>query len=573
MNTHRSHSDLNPDASQAGSGIAIVGMSCILPGADSLTQYWENILNCRVAITQIPPERFDSQKYFSRKRRDRDCIYSKWGGFLNPVQFNPVEFGIPPSSLPYIDAMQLLALRIVRDALNDSGYAGGDFANDNTAVVVAASGGFGELGQAYVFRSLLPLLNLDERRASWPPESGTVIPPWTSQSFPGLLVNLTAGRVANRFDLGGPNYVVDAACASSLAALRMAMYELESGATKMVIVASTDTNQSPFAYLCFSRVQALSPSGRCCPFDESADGTVISEGAAALVLKRLEDAVRDGNRIYAVVKGVGASSDGRAKGLTTPDSRGQRVALERAYSRAEVAPCSIRLIEAHGTSTVLGDLAEAAALIGFFESRSAAPASIAVGSVKGNIGHSKAVAGLAGLIKTALALYHRILPPTVSLSKPITSFTQTVPIYLNTVPQSWERSSRETPLRAGVSAFGFGGTNFHAVLEEYSGVNPVISLSPVRRTPSNRADAWTIRSGRVVREAESGIEVLSQAPGQISLPPPISRLKPEYHVAPESSSASIRAHFDSMRTALDIHRRVMLTSPLLKRPESKSSKS
>ena len=192
------------------------------------------------------------------------------------------------------------------------------------------------------------------------------MPEWTEDSFPGFLLNVTAGRIANRLDLGGANYTVDAACGSSLAALNLAVRELRTSAADMVVLGGVDTVQNPFTYLAFSKTQAFSPRGRCRPFDAGADGIVISEGVAAVILKRLADAERDGDRIYAVIQGVGSSSDGRCRGLTAPSFEGQVRALERAYAEAGIDPATVGYIEAHGTGTAVGDVVEIEALTRLF---------------------------------------------------------------------------------------------------------------------------------------------------------------------------------------------------------------
>ena len=239
------------------------------------------------------------------------------------------------------------------------------------------------------------------------------LPEWTEDSFAGILTNVSAGRVANRFDLGGSNYTVDAACASSLAAVSLALKELEGHTSDMVIVGGMDTMQNPFTYLCFSKTHALSPRGRCRTFDESADGIAISEGIAIMVFKRLADAERDGDRIYAVIKAAGSSSDGKDRGLTAPRPAGQAKALRRAYAKAGISPATVGLVEAHGTGTVAGDGAEVQALTDVFSEAEASRQGCAIGSVKSMIGHTKCSAGAAGLMKAALALHHKVLPPTL----------------------------------------------------------------------------------------------------------------------------------------------------------------
>jgi acyl transferase domain-containing protein/NAD(P)H-dependent flavin oxidoreductase YrpB (nitropropane dioxygenase family)/NAD(P)-dependent dehydrogenase (short-subunit alcohol dehydrogenase family) len=445
--------------------VAIVGMACLFPKAPNLQTYWENILNKVDVITEVPKDRWDWQRYFDADPKTPDKIYSKWGGFLDDVPFDPMLYGMPPSSLSSIEPLQLLTLEVVHAALQDAGYLNRPFPRQRTAVILGVGGGIADLGQQYALRAGLPMFF---ENAS--PEVLSRLPEWTEDSFAGILLNVTAGRVANRFDLGGVNYTVDAACASSLAAVYLATRELEAGTSDMVLVGGGDTVQNPFGYLCFSKTHAFSPRGRCRTFDESADGMVISEGIAVLVLKRMADAERDGDRIYAVIKSVAGSSDGRDKGLTAPRPEGQALALQRAYAKAGFSPATVGLLEAHGTGTVAGDQAEVETLKRVFAAAGAAQQSCAVGSVKSMIGHTKCTAGVAGLMKIALALYHKVLPPTMHVEKPNpkAGFPES-PFYVNTEPHPWVDGVAEDPRRAGVSAFGFGGTNFHAVLEEYTG--------------------------------------------------------------------------------------------------------
>jgi len=451
------------------SEIAIVGMSCILPKAQDLQTYWENILNKVNAITEIPKDRWDWELYYDPDPKARDKIYSKWGGFIDDVPFDPVEYGMPPNSLPSIDPMQLLALKAASAALEDAGYLNRSFDRSHTSVILGASGGIGDLGAAYLLRSSLPLL-FGDLASEMISKADGILPEWTEDSFAGLLLNVAAGRITNRFDFGGLNYIVDAACASSLAAVHLAVKELEAYNTDMVIVGGVDTVQNPFGYLCFSKTQALSPTGQARTFDASADGIVISEGVVMLVLKRLADAERDGDRIYAVIQGVGSSSDGKAKGLTAPRPEGQQLALQRTYAKAGISPTTVGLFEAHGTGTVVGDRTEALSLATYLEEAGAVPRSCAIGSVKSMIGHTKATAGVAGLAKVALALYHKVLPPTLGVTQPNPKarFGEG-PLYINSETRPWIHGTHNHPRRAGVSAFGFGGTNFHAVVEEYTG--------------------------------------------------------------------------------------------------------
>jgi malonyl CoA-acyl carrier protein transacylase len=459
------------------SDIAVVGLSCILPKAGGLDEYWQNILNRRYALEEIPEERWSTQVYFDADRHARDKVYSRWGGFLEDVMFEPVKFGMPPTSLPSIDPLQMLTLEFVRRALADAGYDERKFDRERTCCIVGVGGGVAELGLAYGFRSMLP--HYMDRAGGTLADSAALLdrlngelPEWSEDSFAGLLQNVVAGRVANRFDLGGTNFVVDAACATGLAALRQATTELETHSSNVAIVAAVDTTQSPFGYLCFSKTLALSPTGQPRVFDETADGIVTSEGITVLVLKRLEDAILDGDRVHGVIKAIGASSDGKDKGLTAPRPVGQIRALARAYEKAMFDAETVGLIEAHGTGTVVGDRTEVESLRSYFGKSGTQPRSIALGSVKSMIGHTKCAAGGAGLIKALLATRNRTLPPTIGVTKPSAQANLAdSPVFVNTEPRPWLRRLDGASRRAGVNAFGFGGTNFHAVVEEFRGID------------------------------------------------------------------------------------------------------
>ena len=490
--------------------VAIIGMACLMPKAHDLNTYWENILKKVDCITEVPKDRWDWKLYFDTDRKARDKVYSRWGGFLDAVPFNPMRYGMPPSSLPSIEPLQLLTLETVWAAIRDAGYEEREFPKERTAVILGTGSGIGELQQYYAFRSNLPTFFHDVSK-----DLLSQLPEWTEDSFAGILPNVTAGRVANRFDLGGVNYTVDAACASSLAAVYAAVKELENKTSDMVIVGGADTLQNPYTYFCFGSTLALSPTGRCRPFDESASGMCISEGIAVLVLKRLSDAERDGDRVYSVIKGVGGSSDGRAKGLTAPHPEGQARALNRAYAKAGVSPATVGLIEAHGTGTVVGDRAEIETLRRVFEAGGAAQQSSALGSVKSMIGHTKCTAGVASLIKVAMALYHKVLPPTLGVEKPNASLAGG-PFYVNTQLRPWIHGTPDQPRRAGVSAFGFGGTNFHAVVEEYTDSFLDSTREAVSQDWSSELLLW---AGPSREELLAAIDSLRQALAQGAKPP------------------------------------------------------
>jgi acyl transferase domain-containing protein/NAD(P)H-dependent flavin oxidoreductase YrpB (nitropropane dioxygenase family) len=440
--------------------VAIVGMACVFPGASDLAEYWSNIVRGKNSIREVPRERWNPDIYFDASGPAGSKTPSKWGGFLSEVAFDTGHFGIPPNSLGAIESVQLLALEVARRALADAGYDRRDFDRDRASVIFGAEAGT-DLAAGYGFRALWP-----QYVGELPPELDEVLPALSEDSFPGVLANVIAGRIANRLDLGGVNYTVDAACAASLAAVDLAVKELSLGTSDLVVCGGADLHNSIGDYLLFSSVHALSRRGQCRTFDAGADGIVLGEGVAAVVLKRLEDAERDGDRIYAVIRGVAGSSDGRQLGLTAPAKDGQVRALERAYRLAELSPAEVGLVEAHGTGTVVGDRTELATLTEVFRRAGSRNARCALGSVKSQIGHTKCAAGLAGLIKASLAVHAGVLPPTLHIEAPNPYWDpDKSPFFFADGAQPWVEPER----RAAVSAFGFGGTNFHVVLEAHPG--------------------------------------------------------------------------------------------------------
>lgn len=492
--------------------IAIIGMGSILPGANTTREYWQNILAKVDAITEIPSHRWDWRLYFDENRNAPDKIYSRWGGFLDDLVFDPTRYGMPPKSIESVDPMQLMALEIARQTLADAGYEQRGLNREKASVIIGASGGAGDVGMQYGLRSELPRFKGD-----LPGEIAGRLPQWTEDTFAGILINVMAGRIANRLDFGGVNFATDAACASSLAAIYQGINELLSGRSDLVIAGGVDTVQGPFGYLCFSKTQALSPRGRCRTFDESADGIVISEGIAMLALKRLSDAERDGDRIYAVIKGMAGSSDGKAKGLTAPLPAGQLRAMRRAYQQAGFGPDSVGLFEAHGTGTVAGDTAELDSTTSLLREVGSRPGQSVVGSVKTMIGHTKATAGVAGMIKAALALHHKILPPHLGVQSPNAVLKASdSPLCVLDEAQPWLAAASQ-PRRAAVSAFGFGGTNFHAVLEEYSGEYRPWLTQGVSDAWSSELLLWRAASREQLQAQVSQMQAQLAAPGKVAL--------------------------------------------------------
>ncbi|MFE4061978.1 beta-ketoacyl synthase N-terminal-like domain-containing protein, partial [Streptomyces sp. NPDC059096] len=439
--------------------VAVIGMAAMFPGARDLGEFWSNVVSGTDSVTEVPAERWDPELYYAPDG-DGERTPSRWGGFLPRIPFDPLSYGIPPTSLPSIEPVQLLALEAARRALADAGYEGPDADHRRTSVIFGAEAG-SDLANASTLRTVLPAYV-----GALPPGLEEQLPKLTEDSFPGMLANVIAGRIANRLDLGGANYTVDAACASSLTAVDAACKELVTGTSDLVLCGGADLHNGINDYLLFSSVHALSPSGRSATFDASADGIALGEGVACVALKRLADAERDGDRIYAVIDGVGSASDGRGLGLTAPRPEGQRAALTRAYANARISPADVGLVEAHGTGTVVGDRTELATLTEVFQEHGAEPGSCAIGSVKSQIGHTKCAAGLAGLIKTTLALHHGVKPPTLHLATPNPAWeADTSPFAFHTSAAPW--AAEPADRIAGVSAFGFGGTNFHVVLRAH----------------------------------------------------------------------------------------------------------
>lgn len=445
-----------PEAKEKSLNVAIVGMACIFPGAKNIEEYWRNIVLGNDAVTEVPDERWNKELYYDPASAEADMSHSKWGGFIPKIDFDPLEFGIPPQSLAAIDPTQLLTLMVAKQAMENAGYSEGGFNAENVSVIIGAEGGH-DLANSYNFRCFFKQVF-----GEMPAELEEALPSMTEDSFPGILANVISGRITNRLNLGGRNFTVDAACASSLAAIDLACQELFLEKSDMVLAGGADLHNGINDYLLFSSTHALSRKGRCATFDTEADGIALGEGVAMIVLKRHEDALRDGDKVYAVIQGVGGSSDGKSLGLTAPRKSGQVKALERAYTQAGISPSLLGLVEAHGTGTVVGDRTELSALTDMLNESGAVARQTHLGSVKTQIGHTKCAAGLAGLIKATLSAYYGVKPPTINLKNPNSFYNpETSPFAFHTEAGLWMDEKRY----AGVSAFGFGGTNFHAVIE------------------------------------------------------------------------------------------------------------
>lgn len=458
--------------------IAVIGMACLLPGASNYRMFWKNIQQKKCFIEDAPDEWLGRR--FAENSKDLDRIYTRRVGLLGDLaEFDPLAYGVVPNSIPSSEPDHFLALRMAAEALQDSGYDQRPFDRESTGVILGR-GASPNRGTAMglqsglvidqttdIIHQLLP--DIDEatmdriRRALI--DSLPAIPP---EAGPGMVSNVAAGRIANRLDLQGPSYLVDAACSSTLIAVEQAMKELRSGSSRMMLAGGVQGSMPAQVYMLFCQMGALSRD-MARPFDQAANGTILAEGAGFLVLKRLADAEADGDTIYAVLAGAGLASDGKAQGLLTPRLEGEALAVKRAYQQSGIDPNSVELIEAHGTGIKLGDSTELQALRQNFAPKANGLPTIALGSVKSMIGHCIPAAGIASLIKMILALRFKMLPPTLC-EQPRKEFDDPdIPLYMNTESRPWIHGDRTQPRRAAVSAFGFGGINAHVLLEEYGG--------------------------------------------------------------------------------------------------------
>jgi len=467
-----------------GHAIAIVGVGAILPGAPDAGAFWANLVAGRSSITDVPRDRWDPELYYDPDPKATDKTYSKIGGWVRDWEWSPLQWRlpIPPKVGAAIDDAQKWAVACARAALLDYGWPDRALDQERTAVILGNAMGGGEKHYQTARRVAFPETLRD---LAWAPSFRALpagvraaiiaemhesmdaqLPRITEDSMPGELGNCVAGRVANLFDLHGANFVVDAACASTLAAFATSVDGLLRHEFDAVVSGGVDRNMGPWMFVKLSRMGALSATGSR-PFDAAADGFVMGEGAALFVLKRLEDAEQAGDRIYALVRGIGASSDGRGKAIAAPNPAGQRLAVERAWRDARLSPASCSMVEAHGTSTQAGDVTEINAITEAFAPAGLLPGSVSIGSVKSNIGHLRPAAGAAGLLKATFALHEKLIPASLGVERlnPDINWASS-PFRVSTQARPWDVGTGGVRY-AAVSAFGFGGTNFHVVLEEY----------------------------------------------------------------------------------------------------------
>ena len=453
--------------------IAIIGYASHLPGSSTNHGAWDTILRGLDHLSDLPDDRLDVTAYYDPTPSTKDKIYCKRGAFMPPFDFDPATFKMNPYQIEDSDTNQTLTLLQVKRALQHAGKQPMDGSRKNIGCVLGIGGGQKLSNELYSRLNYVVLEKVLAKMGMSKPDRDNAIakykahfPEWRLDSFPGMLGNVTAGRCANVFNLDGMNGVVDAACASSLFALKVAVDELYAGNCREMITGATCTDNSVGMYMAFSKTPVFSTADSLTAYQDGSSGMLIGEGSVMFVLKKLSHAVEDGDTVHAVLRACSSSSDGKSQGIYIPVSSGQSMCLKRAYESAGVDPSSVTLVEGHGTGTNKGDQIELGALQSVFSG--AKPDQVAVGSFKSQIGHLKAVAGFAGLLRVVLALQHNILPGTIHVENPPRALPwKDSPIYINRVSRPWFCDPEKYPRRAGVSSFGFGGANFHCVVEEY----------------------------------------------------------------------------------------------------------
>lgn len=453
--------------------IAIVGMSCFAPGAGNIDEYWDNLINGVDSITNVPADRIDP-RYFEDSAPAIDRFYCKRGGFVPDITFDPLKYSLLPVAVEGMDGAHLLALKLVYQALEDAGVFEKSISLNRGALII----GKGNYVGSAIWRAL-DVVHVGEQivevvKSAFPdmPDEEIVkikqayqksCGRYQADSLPGLIPNLISSLIANKLDMQGPAYTIDAACASSLIALEHCVKELSSGHCDIAVAGGVHMVQNATFWSIFTQLGALSNNQKIAPFSENADGLLIGEGCGFVVLKTLDKALADKDRIYAVVKGIGVSSDGGGVSVLAPSAKGQTLAIKEAWENSGMDIGKLGYVEAHGTATVVGDKTELASLAEVFPKKEGLN-EILLGSVKSNIGHAMPAAGVLGLIKTALALYHRQIPPTLHCEEPMKEMAET---RFSPVKELKEWDETKYPLVAGVNAFGFGGINAHVILEAY----------------------------------------------------------------------------------------------------------
>ncbi|GAA1084445.1 type I polyketide synthase [Nocardiopsis metallicus] len=503
--------------------IAVVGIGLAYPDADSPSDLWENVLAGRRAFRRIPNERMNLSDYWSEDPSAEDRFYSKKAAVLRGFTFDRVRYRVSGSSFRSTDMTHWLALETMSRALLDAGFPEGDGLPRRSTGVVIGNSLTGEFSRANTLRLRWPYVRRTVASAlldhGWDEDQAegfladleasykAPFPRIDEDTLAGGLSNTIAGRVCNHFDLGGGGYTVDGACSSSLLSVATAATALAEGDLDAALAGGVDLSIDPFEVIGFAKTGALA-TGEMKVYDKDSNGFWPGEGAGALVLMREEDAIAQGRRIHALIAGWAVSSDGRG-GITRPEESGHRLALERAYARAGYGIETIGYFEGHGTGTALGDATELAALSGARAAADPSAPPAALGSVKANFGHTKAAAGVAGLIKAILAVRNGVIPPATGHHDPHPLLEEeTAALRVPTEPLAW---SDGYPVRAGVSAMGFGGINTHITLEAAAGNRGAGLTDRTRSLAAGRQDAeLLVIDGTDLAEVRRGLEELAE---------------------------------------------------------------
>ena len=468
--------------------IAIVGMGCRFAGAPDLHAYWRLTVQGRDSFGPIPPDRWPAEVFLDDNKRKADKIFAPRGAFVEDLQtFPALALGLPPRRVEVMDPQQRLSLEVCLQAIEDAGHAPAELPR-KTGVFMGLT--------AYEYKSYLNSRAMAMLMASGhfgaPAEDPDAFARAVERALPprpftatGALGNMSAAAVAQELDLHGPAYTVDAACASALVAVSEAVALLRAGLVDAALAGGAYACVMPDHFIAFSRIGAMSAQGRCLPFDERADGFVQGDGAGAVLLKRLDDAVHDGDRVYAVIHGAAFNNDGRGDGPMAPVAAGQAEVLRDAWADAGLDPHRLAYVETHGTGTEVGDASEVQSMREALGDRIER---VALGSAKANVGHTMSAAGIAGLIRTALAIHHGVLPPMANFERPEPGLDLAdSPFFVPTETTPWASEDRV----AGVSSFGFGGTNAHLVLAR--GPTPAVAEGRPELALLSAPDEETLR--------------------------------------------------------------------------------
>lgn len=469
--------------------IAIISMACKVPGANNVKEYWNLLTEGRTAINTVPSSRWSSQDYLDPTQQIPYKTYCDRGGFIdNPYDFDPLFFGISPKEAMAIDPQQRLSLELAWQAIFSAGYGGKNRPQDISVFVGCGQNNYVEHFVNYQsYGALCQRLETSEwfhqlpeqNRQDWQKTLIEILQPSEilSETAAGNELNQLAARISHCLDLTGPSLSVSTACSSSLVALHLACDSLQTGQSSMALVGGVNLNLSPTPLTFLSRVQALSKTGTCYPFDGRANGMVIGEGAGVVLLKPLQQALADGDYIQAVIKGSAINNDGHSQGITAPNPQGQARAIRQAYQQSGIAPDTITYIETHGTGTLLGDPIEVEGMTQAFRTFTEKQQFCGIGSVKSSIGHTLSASGIISLIKVVLSMQHQYVPATqgYQIPNPNIDFAQTPFYVVGESGMSW--SNQEGPLRAGVNGFGFGGTNAHIILEQAPMLSPAPTIT------------------------------------------------------------------------------------------------